>query len=466
MEARIGRQEPTTTVTLPYEHTKGQEAIDLYSKTGRNLYEWQAKQLQRIMAQDSTGLWIHTKYGLAVPRRNGKNEVVVARELWGLIQGERILHTAHRATTGHGAWERLGRLLHLAGFKDGEDYKTYKALGAEQIVWCHNEGVVNFRTRTAKGGIGEGYDLLVIDEAQEYTDDQESALIYVVTDSDNPQTILTGTPPTVHSAGTVFAKFRGRTITGGGNTAGWAEWSVPDQTDVYDREAWYDTNPSLGLKLRERDILDEIRDDAVDFNIQRLGLWLKYNQQSAISKAAWEALQVDSLPDLTGGLFVGIKYGHDGKNVAMSIAVRTVDSIFVEAIDCRPISAGTDWIIQFLQKAQVACVVVDGANGQGILADAMKAVKLPPPILPTVAEAVQAYAGWDLAISQGAVCHKGQPALTQAVSNCQKRPIGSAGGFGYKALFEGVEIALMESAIFAYWACVNSRVKRKQRISY
>lgn len=466
MEARTGRQDPTITVTLPYSKSRGQEAIELYNKTGRTMYPWQAKQLDALMAEDAEGLWIHTKYGLAVPRRNGKNEVVVARELWGLVHGERILHTAHRATTGHGAWERLGRLLHLAGYKEDEDYKTYKALGAEQVVWCHNEGVVNFRTRTAKGGIGEGYDLLVIDEAQEYTDDQESALIYVVTDSDNPQTILTGTPPTVHSAGTVFAKFRERTTGGGGNTAGWAEWSVPDQVDVYDREAWYETNPSLGYKLRERDILDEIRDDSIDFNIQRLGLWLKYNQQSAISQAAWDALKVETLPELTGSLFVGIKYGHDGKNVAMSIAVRTVDSIFVEAIDCRPISAGTDWIVSFLQKADVANVVVDGANGQAILADAMRGVKLAPPVMPTVTEAVQAYASWDLAISQGAICHKSQPALTQAVSNCQKRPIGNAGGFGYKALFEGVEIALMESAIFAYWSCANGKVKKKQRISY
>lgn len=466
MEAKTGRQTPTTAVTLPYTESKGQEAIELYKKTGRTPYPWQEQQLVDIMAQDSSGLWIHTKYGLAVPRRNGKNEVVVARELWGITHGERILHTAHRASTGHSAWERLARLLHLAGYKEDTDYKTYKALGAEQIIWLHNDGVANFRTRTAKGGIGEGYDLLVIDEAQEYTDDQESALIYVVTDSDNPQTILTGTPPTVHSSGTVFSKFRERTLDGNGNTAGWAEWSVPDQVDVHDRASWYETNPSLGLKLRERDVLDEIRDDDIDFNIQRLGLWLKYNQQSAITKAAWEALQVDTLPQFTGSLFVGIKYGHDGKNVAMSIAVRTLDSIFVEAIDCRPIAAGTDWIINFLRKAQVASVIVDGANGQSILADAMRGVKLQAPIMPTVTQAVQAYASWDLAISQGAICHKGQPALTQAVSNCQKRNIGTNGGFGYKALFEGVEIALMESAIFAYWGCSQSKAKKKQRVSY
>ena len=52
------------------------------------------------------------------------------------------------------------------------------------------------------------------DEAQEYQDDQESALKYVVTDSHNPQTILCGTPPTPVSSGTVFTKYRKDTLAG------------------------------------------------------------------------------------------------------------------------------------------------------------------------------------------------------------------------------------------------------------
>ena len=53
----------------------------------------------------------------------------------------------------------------------------------ENIQNNFSEAVINFRTRSSKGGLGEGYDLLVIDEAQEYTTDQETALKYIVTDS-------------------------------------------------------------------------------------------------------------------------------------------------------------------------------------------------------------------------------------------------------------------------------------------
>ena len=135
----------------------------------------------------------------------------------------------------------------------------------------------------------------------------------------------------------------------------------------------------------ERSITDEISSDPIDFNIQRLGLWLRYNQKSAISKAEWEELKVAALPELKGRLYAGIKFSPDGASAALSIAVRTADNkIFVEAIDCRPTRAGSGWLLDFLSKAQFAAVAVDGASGQQLLADAMKAAHLKAPVLPTV----------------------------------------------------------------------------------
>ena len=262
-KARKGRQTPTEYVALPYTETHGEEAINLYNKTGRTAQEWQELLVYDILATNEDNLWTHTKFGYSVPRRNGKNEIVVMREMWGLKNGERILHTAHRTTTSHAAWERLCRLLEKAKIQ----YKSIKASGRECIYIVGSDARVEFRTRSSKGGLGEGFDLLVIDEAQEYTDDQESALKYVVSDSKNPQTIFCGTPPTAVSSGTVFTKYRNATLQGGTANGGWAEWSVPEQSDVWDKELWYETNPSLGTILTERAIIDEITTDFVDFNI-------------------------------------------------------------------------------------------------------------------------------------------------------------------------------------------------------
>ena len=49
MEARIGRQTPTTSVVLPYEETFGDEAIRLYESTGRKAQEWQKLLIYDIM---------------------------------------------------------------------------------------------------------------------------------------------------------------------------------------------------------------------------------------------------------------------------------------------------------------------------------------------------------------------------------------------------------------------------------
>ena len=102
--ARLGRQTPTQALVLPYDETKGGEAVELYEQGGRTAMDWQKVLLYDMMAVDDDGLWVHSKFGLSVPRWNGKSEIDKMRELWGLFHGEHILHTAHRTTTKHSAW--------------------------------------------------------------------------------------------------------------------------------------------------------------------------------------------------------------------------------------------------------------------------------------------------------------------------------------------------------------------------
>ena len=252
-DKRIGRQKPTREVILPFKKTLAHEALEFYGKSGRTAYKWQKYLLDAILAINNDGLWVHTRFGFSVPRQNGKNEVIAMRELRGLKRGERILHTAHRTTTSAAAFNRLLEIMEEAGLEEGEDYRKIKAIGREQII-LKDGGRIEFRTRTTTGGLGESFDTLIIDEAQEYTDDQEAALKYTIAASENPQIIMVGTPPTPYSSGTVFTKYRNNVLEGNLEDAGWAEWSVEEQSDVRDINLWYETNPSLGLRLTERTI--------------------------------------------------------------------------------------------------------------------------------------------------------------------------------------------------------------------
>ena len=463
---RLGRQTPTKSVVLPYEKTYGKEAIDIYEKTGRQAQDWQKLLIYDILAYNDDGLWIHTKFGYAVPRRNGKNEVVTIREMYGLIEGEQVLHTAHRTPTSSSAFYRLLKLLEDAGYKDKHDYIAHKQYGLETIEFPSSDGKVSFRTRTSKGGLGEGFDLMIIDEAQEYQDDQETTLKYVVSSSKNPQTLFCGTPPTMVSSGTVFMKMRNKALSGETENTGWAEWSVDSMTDVHDVEAWYETNPSLGTIFTERIIKDEIGDDDLDFNIQRLGYWSKKNLKSFISEVQWNECKLTSLPELKGKLYVGVKFGIDGQNVAMSIACKTTnEKVFVESIDCQPRLNGNKWMLRFLKQADIASITIDG-NGSATLEEELKDMKLKHIIIPKTSEVITANDVFKTSLDQGLVVHMGQPSLAQSVSNCQKRLIGSQGGYGYQSIKEGIDICLMESMVFAFWQAKTAKERRKQVIHY
>lgn len=470
-EKRLGRQTPTTSLVLPYTETKGREAVEIYNKTGRTAREWQELLIYDILAINKERMWVHSLFCYSLPRRNGKTEDVIMRIMWGIKNGEKILYTAHMISTAHSVFETICALLDEAKIP----YASVKAKGSENIRLIKENGkpskldhLVNFRTRSNTGGLGEGYDLLIIDEAQEYTIDQESALKYVISASSNPQTIMLGTPPTAISHGTVFQKTRDRVLEGNSKNTGWAEWSVEHMQDPHNIEAWYETNPSLGQGLTERVIEAEITTDDVDFNIQRLGHWLSYSQGSEFSKKEWENLKIDKIPDFKNKLFAGIKYGVDGKHVAMSIATKIDDKIFVESIDCQSVRNGNMWIISFLKEADIEKVVIDGSGSQQVLSEEIKdyGIKLKP-MLPKVADVVVANNMFEQAVtSSKTICHNDQPSLKQIVTNCKRRAIGTNGGFGFKAMIEEHEIALLDSVILAHWLCATQKsAKKKQKVS-
>ena len=468
-DKRIGRQTPTVSRVLPYTDTRGGEAVLLYNQSRRKAQEWQELMMYDIMAQNPDGQWTHMKFGWSVPRQNGKSELLIIRAIWGLTHGERVLYTAHLVNTSHAAWEKTAALLEEMGFTENVDFKRLAQKGAEVLEWLgKGGGRINFRTRTVRGGLGETYDLLIIDEAQEYTADQEGAIKHVITASPNPQTLMCGTPPTMISKGTVFTAYRGKVLSGEEEDAGWAEWSVPKMSDTKDVDLWYETNPSLGLLTTERTIRNSFGSDTVDDNIQRLGLWLLMNLHSAISEDDWDRCRLEGKPEISGvpALYMGVKYGKDGINVSAAVAVKTDDGrIFVEALDCRSARSGNSWIIAFLQNPHFKAVAADGANGQRILADEIADAELDVPVIfPKVPDITTANALFEQELFGDRIRHSGQPALRQIASNCEHRAIGTSGGFGYKSILDGADISILEAVSLAHWLCATAKEDEPQMI--
>lgn len=479
---RIDNQNPSFTNVKQSKKTRGTIAVTQYKATGQHLFVWQQRQIKAIESVNPDGSWKYMTYCICVSRRNGKGEILAARMMDGIINlGEKIVYTAHRTTTSHDAFNRLYTLLKKAGYeefnkkKKGMPDKSFyasKQYGLEHIE-VTGGGVVDFRTRTDSGGLGEGFDLLIIDEAQEYTERQQSALSYCVSSSKNPQTIMVGTPPTVSSKGDVFVKIRESVLNGTAEETGWAEWSTPDFVTgpaLKDPKLWKRYNPSYGTILTDRKIRAELKNGELDFNIQRLGYWCTFKPESAISEQEWDDLKVDRLPELKETRYLGVKYGKDGVNCALSIASKTKDGkIFVETIDCTSVRAGNGWLFDYIRNPRVAKVAIDGASGQQLLVDQLKEFKLKKLdiITPTVGEIISSDAMFEQALFQKTIVHRGQNSLRTSVTNCKKRLIGSKGGFGYTSLLDTSDIAIMESMILAFWLASTSKEERKkQRISY
>ena len=103
---RIDNQNPSfTNVSYDPKKTRGAQTVKLYKSTGQQLFTWQQRQIKAIEATTTGGLWRYMNYCICVSRRNGKGEILAAREMDGLINlGEKICHTAHRTTTSHDAF--------------------------------------------------------------------------------------------------------------------------------------------------------------------------------------------------------------------------------------------------------------------------------------------------------------------------------------------------------------------------
>ena len=102
MAKQLGNQYPTQSHIIEYKKTKGQEAIDLYNSTSRTAQEWQELMMYDILSLNEDDLFVHTKFGYSIPRRNGKIEILAIREMYGLVNGEKIMRTAYRTITSKG----------------------------------------------------------------------------------------------------------------------------------------------------------------------------------------------------------------------------------------------------------------------------------------------------------------------------------------------------------------------------
>lgn len=473
-----GSQEPRIKVEPQRASTDGEDAALLMSEYGCTLDDWQRVVVDSWLGRDEEGRRNVTSAGLSVPRQNGKNVCVEAREFYGLVvDGERILHTAHQVRTSKKSFRRLAQMFTDKRHPEIMDIvKQIRYTNGEECIELENGGLIEFSARSRQAARGfDGISLVVFDEAQELTDDQVEAIMATLAASatGNRQLIYAGTPPYPGCPGTVFKRRRGICLDDPGKHDSWHEWSIEaknvNQIKADDATLWYSTNPALGIHLTEDFTAEEFRSMSVDgFARERLGWWaptIEKQLDYAIDGTAWaECMSTEKKPD--GKTAFGVKFSPDGSEVCLCGAVIPKDGkARISMLERKPTALGTQWLADFLceRYRSACCVVIDGRNGVDVLIDKIADVwKVKGAIVRPGARDIVASTGMltDAIFERQLTWFEGQEDLNDSATTSVKRSIG--GGFG----FGGDNPLPIEAAALAYYGARTCKrdPARKMRI--
>lgn len=470
---------PNLHVAEPYTETLAGKAEALYeAATDSRLLPWQHEVLSDWLARTPDGKSVHTTCGLCVPRQNGKTHIDICLALYlSVVMHRKVLWTEHNYST---TVEMLGRFRSIFGRKpnDPDPPKNgFNALlvgvnskTAQESMDLLGGGKIKFVTRTAATSLGESFDDIIYDEAQELEDAQAQAITPTTNaaPSHDAQVFKTGTPPRAgRHGGSSFQKTRKTAQEGGNGFTCWCEYGISElPDDVSDVSLWYESNPSLGIVTEEssiRNCLDSM--SRLAFAQDCLGYWLpEATADSAFSDEEWSRLAIsdDEARSIHGTTAYGVKFSPDGRTYAISAAIRPEEgSPYVELIDMADASHGigglASWISQ--RKDRVSVVVIDGKSYASTLAQALRdsGMRNRNAVIECGAQQVQAASSLlSDAVHSGALRHPASEALDASAEGSIRRKIGSAGGFGFGDGPAAIS-APLESASLALWGAMTTK---------
>ena len=458
-----GSQEPRIIVEPMRAATDGQDAALLMAEYGNRLDPWQQKVVDCWLGKDEDGGFTVTSAGLSVPRQNGKNVCLEAREFFGLtISGEKILHTAHQVRTSKKAHRRLAAMFQDKRYPEVmELVRKIRWTNGEECIELYNGGSIEYASRSRQSARGiEGISLVVFDEAQELTDDQLESIMATLAASSTGtrQVIYTGTPPYPGCPGEVFRRIRKSMIDDPGKHDAWHEWSVAaksvDDINIEDRSLWYMTNPALGTRLTEEFTEEELKKETrAGFARERLGWWMPSvsgQLEKAIDEEAWKACS-SKLKKPAGKTAYGVKFSADGTEVCLCGAVIPKEGpARISMIDMRLTVEGIQWLANWLNERsrKASCVVIDGKNGVDVLIDKIRESwrAKDSVIRARTGNVIASVSMLVNAINEREVTwYFKQDPLNESATTAIKRAIGGGWGFG------GENPLPIEAAALAYW---------------
>ena len=494
---RRGNQRPTFERVGQYAYSLSDDVAEMFAEDGgATFYPSQLYELELMLSRNEDGSPAASTIGISKPRQNGKSYSARYYAVYMAVFEHRdVLYSAHHSSTTKKMFMALCDLFesperfpdfandiksvsHARGY-EGFYFKDWK----DEDGNIHKGGCIEFATRTNSGARGGTFSVIVIDEAQELTADQQEGMLPTVSAASDaqdmelmPQQIYIGTPPGPACNGTIFRQMHDSAHETADPAIWWLEWSI-ETDDILGAipskekalEFAYQTNPAMGYRIAEKTVENEYETMRLDgFARERLGWWTpvtKHEMDYAIDRDAWEACK-STEPKPEGKTAYGVKFSGDGSMVALCGAVIPDNGpARISLIDLRPTGHGIGWLASWLNEryGKACCVVIDGRNGVDVLVERIADTwKMKGSVIrPTTRDMIAATSTLTNALNERSVTwfHQ-QEALNDSALTSVKRALGGGWCFG------GDNSTPIEAASLALWGAQNSKrnPNKKMRI--
>lgn len=454
----VGSRTPRLQWCPVYTSSSGDDAIRLGERVGVHLDEWQQDFLVHSLAETATGLWNTPDVCLVCSRQNGKNEILMVRELAGLFlfEEELLIHTAHEMKASSVAFRRIVQLVNSRATLKNK-VKTIAYSKGEEGIELLNGNRLRFMARTGNSGRSFSADFLGLDEAYNLPDHAMNALTPTLASRPNPQVwyLSSAVNQIEHPHGLTLARVRRRGIAGDDPQLFFAEYSADE--DAYkvalaehrerefaaDPRNWADANPALNVPRRPRGV--GMKPDFLETQLRRLGPrgfaaehlsigdWPPEpttEREQVIPPEVWAEL-VDRMSEETSTHCFAVTVDPERTTSTISVASRRSDGLVdLEVVDER---RGVAWVVERMTELAATWLpittVLDPASQAGSLQVPLEQAGVDVTTV-TAREYGQACGNFYTAATErsdeqptGLIRHRNDDRINVALSNAGTRPL-------------------------------------------
>jgi len=463
------------------QRTLGDEAVAFARRCGMTLDPEQELVLAGALGLRDDDRWQTREVGVNMPRQNGKGEILIARELFGIFcLGERlVIHTAHEFKTSAEHFQRLESVirdcddLHAQVKRAGSGRITgYRYSHGEESITLQNGARIEFKTRTKSGMRGfAGVDLLVLDEAMIISEAQHSAAMPIIRASKaqrGPQLWYSGSAvdQETHEHGVVWTRVRERGIAADDPALAYFEWSIdadhPDDVSdetALDQDVWRSVNFAID---RGRVSLEHMEWErrAMSFRgfvVELLGAGdypaTDASHDVLLDLEAWTALE-DPDSVVIDPVCLAFDVSPDRHTAIVACGRNDRGQLHVELIHA---NHGTGWVTQRLQdlyqRHDVVEIVCDGYGPSAAIARKADEAGIKVRRM-DAGEYGQACGVFVDAVGEQTLRHIGQEELATAIRGAKARPLVDR--WAWSRTKSTVNISPLVAATLALWSAVES----------